>query len=324
MGEAAALGALVRDVLFKVDSLPGPEELAEVKWAARRGGGVAANMAVAYSHAGGKATLVSSTGSDGDSRLLLESLASHGVDVSGVYRRPGGPLRLHIYEDEAQNRIFFLENKQVLRLSPQEAEPFLDANVVMTDLFLGHTALSALRRAKERGAKTLLVLPHGPRAMAAWNVTPAMIREAVATAQVLTTSAGVLASTPGWEELLKLPREAAVTLGPKGSIILTRSGALHIPAPPVHAVDTTGAGDTYTGYYARLRLALGWSPGDAALHASTAASLKCTRIGAWSSPRLAEVQALLEEWRPKPTPLSIEDALQAIREAMPQPTRQPH
>ena len=78
-------------------------------------------------------------------------------------------------------------------------------------------------------------------------------------------------------------------LGSLGCVIANSRGTLRIPAIPVHAIDTTAAGDCFTGALA-VGLAEGLSAGDADRFASRAAALSVTRMGAQPSlPTRAEV-----------------------------------
>ena len=72
-----------------------------------------------------------------------------------------------------------------------------------------------------------------------------------------------------------------------------------VPAAAVTAVDTTGAGDTFTGVLV-ARLAQGAAQADALAAASAAASLTVTRPGAAASmPTRAEIDAALAtRWHP--------------------------
>ena len=65
---------------------------------------------------------------------------------------------------------------------------------------------------------------------------------------------------------------------------------VHILAPAVHAVDTTGAGDAHAGVFIAA-LADGLSPADAARRANAAAALAVTRPGPATSPTRAELDA---------------------------------
>ena len=81
-------------------------------------------------------------------------------------------------------------------------------------------------------------------------------------------------------------------MGSRGALILQDSGAIHVPAITVEAVDPTGAGDAFTAamaVYLSQRLSLP----DAAQRASVVAALTVTRIGTQAAfPTLKEV----EDW----------------------------
>ncbi|HEX4290552.1 MAG TPA: PfkB family carbohydrate kinase [Trebonia sp.] len=87
-----------------------------------------------------------------------------------------------------------------------------------------------------------------------------------------------------------------VRLGPDGCLLAPRPPAapapVRIPAPAVHPVDTTGAGDTHAGVFLAA-LADGLPPADAARRANAAAALAVTRPGPATSPNRAELDAWL-------------------------------
>ena len=87
--------------------------------------------------------------------------------------------------------------------------------------------------------------------------------------------------------------ETLVTLGSKGAIWRSAEAGtvVQIPALPVDAVDTTGAGDTFIGYVA-AGLDLGLSMEASMRWATRAAALKVTRFGtADAIPTAAEVKS---------------------------------
>jgi sugar/nucleoside kinase (ribokinase family) len=67
---------------------------------------------------------------------------------------------------------------------------------------------------------------------------------------------------------------------------------VHVPAPPVTAVDTTGAGDAHAGVFLAA-LADGLPPLDAAARANAAAAFAVTRDGPATAPDRAELDAWL-------------------------------
>ena len=99
------------------------------------------------------------------------------------------------------------------------------------------------------------------------------------------------------QELRRRYTDAAVllTLGDQGSVYADGSCTLHQPAVPTQAVDTTGAGDTFMGYFLASRLE-GASLERALACASLAAAIAVTRHGASASiPTKEEVLARLEQ-----------------------------
>jgi ribokinase len=86
-------------------------------------------------------------------------------------------------------------------------------------------------------------------------------------------------------------KDVIVTLGSKGATWFGAQGEINMPAYPVIPVDTTGAGDTFTGYVL-AGLDRGQPMLQAMKTASKAAALMVTRHGtADVIPDLAEVQA---------------------------------
>ena len=87
----------------------------------------------------------------------------------------------------------------------------------------------------------------------------------------------------------------AVTDGPQGVYWLEPDGIQQMPAFPVQAIDTLGAGDAFHGAFA-VALAEGRSRSDCLRFASATAALKCTRFGGASgSPKRAKVEEFLKQ-----------------------------
>ena len=83
------------------------------------------------------------------------------------------------------------------------------------------------------------------------------------------------------------------TLGGEGLEIAAEDGVTHLPAFPIVPVDTTAAGDCFTGVLASA-LDRGLPLAEAARRASAAAALCCTRAGSQGSiPSAAETDAFL-------------------------------
>ena len=92
-----------------------------------------------------------------------------------------------------------------------------------------------------------------------------------------------------------LARDALLVLrdGPRGAWISTGADeARRVPAPPVTAVDTTGAGDAHSGVLT-ASLALGLRPAEAVRRANAAAALSVTRAGPATAPTSVELDSFL-------------------------------
>ena len=85
-----------------------------------------------------------------------------------------------------------------------------------------------------------------------------------------------------------------VTLGGEGSAAFTAAETVRQAAFPAAAVDTTAAGDTYTGYFI-AGLAEGRPLAECMRRSSMAAGISVTRAGAASIPAKEEVEKRLEE-----------------------------
>ncbi|MGL4388884.1 MAG: ribokinase [Brevinema sp.] len=72
------------------------------------------------------------------------------------------------------------------------------------------------------------------------------------------------------------------TAGIRGAFFLNGKDIIHIPAPKMNAIDTTGAGDSFCGAFAAY-LARGFSDEESLKRAIWAASISVTRIGAFGS-----------------------------------------
>jgi ribokinase len=90
---------------------------------------------------------------------------------------------------------------------------------------------------------------------------------------------------------------AIVTLGELGAVWVTQSSQGHFLPPPVQAIDSTGAGDTFSGAF-MAAVSQGRKLEESIAFANTAAAMSVTRLGVVEAiPLLAEVKAF-----PSPLP----------------------
>ena len=121
----------------------------------------------------------------------------------------------------------------------------------------------------------------------------------VACAPILTPNAGEAASLTGEPDTATAAQRLSartgtwvvVTLGPEGALVVRGDDVRLVPTYPVHAVDSTGAGDTFSGVFA-ASLAGGADVPSSVRRANLAAALSVTQIGARTGmPRTDEIDA---------------------------------
>jgi ribokinase len=154
---------------------------------------------------------------------------------------------------------------------------------------------AAFRNAKADGATTILnPSPHEPLPKALLGATDILVLNEIELGQMagrgvdLANLDAVIAAA---RRLITFgPTTIVVTLGARGSLVVTVDEAASIPAVRVKAIDTTGAGDCFTGALAAGLLA-GHHVQAAAAMASRAAAFSVTREGAAASfPSLADLK----------------------------------
>jgi ribokinase len=93
------------------------------------------------------------------------------------------------------------------------------------------------------------------------------------------------------------PATVIVTLGDQGCVVVTRAGAVEVPAFPVTAVDSTSAGDAFMGNLAHA-IAEGWELFEAVRFASAAAAWAVGINGAQPSmPTREQTTSILDTHR---------------------------
>lgn len=262
-------------------------------------GGKGANQAVAAGRVGGAVSMVGRVGDDLFGRDMLQNLAAEGIDATHVSTSAGisSGVAVITIDDHAENNIIVIAGANA-QVSPADIEAaravIANAQVVVCQLEIPLAAnIAAMRVARAAGVMTILnSAPVGgplpdelyqlsdifcPNENEAELLTGIAVRteeEAVAAARVI------------------LGRGAAsviLTLGARGSLLVSADAVRHAPAPRVTAVDTTGAGDAFVGSLA-VFLAGGLPLFGAMQRANQIAALSVQKPGTQSSyPRRADL-----------------------------------
>ncbi|MFI2028752.1 ribokinase [Streptomyces buecherae] len=263
-------------------------------------GGKGGNQAVAAARLGARTALLARVGDDAHGRLLLDTQRAAGVDTRPVLvgGAPTG-VALITVDPSGDNSIVVSPGANA-RLTPADIEaaaPLLAAaRVVSLQLEIPLETVAAAVRAV--GPDTRVVLnpsppaPLPPDVLAACD--PLVVNEHEARSLLDGDPAGAGDDPAAWAAALlgRGSRSVVITLGPAGALAADRRGQTRVPGVPVEAVDTTGAGDAFTGALA-WRLGTGDDLATAVRYAVRVGAAAVTRPGAQQSyPTAAEVAAL--------------------------------
>lgn len=308
------LGSINIDYVYQVPHFVRPGETLAATARAVHMGGKGLNQSVAMARAGLSLAHAGRIGADGT--FLKEFLEAEGVDVSLIDVDPTMPTGHTVIQvtPEAENSILYFPGTNA-GITPA----FLDrafADAKAGDWLVLQNELNGLadifRAAEDKGLRVIF-------SPAPWTDEAAAVPFDRIEALIVneTEARGLLGETAavtvlqGPELLDTLAQRVAtpviiMTMGSKGAFVSYRrhdaSLVSVIPALPVEAVDTTGAGDTFTGYAVRAYIEAYSEEAPMAQaflaglrEASVAAALSVMKPGAAGSiPTLADVEAEVE------------------------------
>ncbi len=265
-------------------------------------GGKGANQAVAAARAGAPTWMAGCVGDDLFRSLVLDGLAGHGVRTSQVRTVAGRTGVAHIRVDASGENDIVITPLANFDLTPA----MVDESVAATGDSVGVMLLQLEIRAEVTchaaaagaAAGLTVILDPAPAQRPPeeiWRhvdiVTPNE-SEAAALTGIAVDGVESARRAAGWF-LERGVRHALITLGGAGAVSVTRDDWRHFPAFPVTPVDTTAAGDAFTGALGAA-LAAGRDAELAVRHGMAAGALATTRPGASPSlPDAAEVAALV-------------------------------
>lgn len=266
------LGSINIDLFYYVDHLPGAGETLAANDYQRGLGGKGANQSVAAALAGAKVCHMGAIGSDGE--WTVARLKSRGIDVSSVatVEEPTGNATI-LVDATGENAIVLHPGAN--RTIPTDVLACLEG-ADGTDILLlqNETNLTsdAAARARSKGARVLYsAAPFDVAAVRAVLDQVSILLLNEVEARQLTRDMGC--------DLLDVPVDTIVmTKGAEGAELIKNGTSFSVPAYRVDAVDTTGAGDCFAGYFA-AGLGEGMSEAAAIALASAASAIKVTRRG---------------------------------------------
>jgi ribokinase len=299
----AVVGSINADLTAFGSPLPRPGETVTGSDFSLVLGGKGANQAIAAVRAGAPTYMIGAVGEDMFGDLTLNTLAADGVDVSSVRITDGSTGIAHIRVDavSGQNDIMIIPNANY-RLTADDIEASLRklrdrVSIVLVQLEI---PVKVVQRVAEvcQACDMGLVLdpaPAQPIPAAVWHgvsvVKPNELEAEVLTGiHVTDLSSAEQAARWLFDQGVAI---AIITLGERGALLVGPDGVAEYPAFPATPVDTTAAGDAFSGALG-ASLARGTSLPEALRRGLAAGALAVSVRGASPSlPTAAAVDAFL-------------------------------
>lgn len=294
------IGSSNVDITARVKKLPRPGETIGGGHLLTANGGKGANQAVAAARMGADVLLLTCLGRDASGETLSHSLAAEGIDTSRIKfsSTPTGTALIFV-DDNAENCIAVAPGSN-MDLMPEDVDTIAgnlkEAAYMLIQMEIPmQTVIRAATLADSLGVRVILnPAPMGPVTKEllshVWLLTPNETEAQKLTGvNIESENDARLAAEALFAEGVK---NVIITMGSRGSLVCTREHVEFVPARPVKALDTTGAGDCYNGALV-ASLAEGNDLFQAARVATIASSIAVTRLGAQTSaPYRNEIESL--------------------------------
>jgi len=287
----AVVGSANIDLTTFTDHFPRPGETIFGREFHLGFGGKGANQAVAARLCGAEVAMIARVGDDLFGQATVRNFEAFGIDASRVLVTPGvssGVAPIFV-DGEGQNRILVVKGAND-RLTPADIEAAADvlrrAEMIILQLEIPlDTVYYTLRFARARGIPAILNPAPGQAIDLAEAANAEYLIPNESEAEALTGIAvGGLEDARECAARLMAGgiRRVIVTLGANGALWAGAEGMRHVPAFPIKAVDTTGAGDAFIGSLACF-LAGGYREEEAIPRANLYAALSTLGVGTQKS-----------------------------------------
>ena len=280
------LGSINADMVYALPHMPAPGETLAADSLDQGLGGKGANMSVAAARAGSHCCHIGAVGPEG--KWAVDRLTEYGVDTRHIVTGnvPTGHAIIAV-DTAGENSIILFPGANRTITEDQLGQALSAANAGDILVMQNETNMQAEAAKMGRSLGLRVAYAAAPfDAEAVQAILPYLdllfLNEVEA--QQLSEATGKAPEALGIADVI-------VTLGAKGARHFAVDGTVtDVPALPVKPVDTTGAGDTFTGYVLS-GLDRGLPMAQAMAQAARAGALMVTRNGAADAiPDLKEVQ----------------------------------
>jgi len=259
-------------------------------------GGQCATAMVTLARLGMRASYIGKVGSDEMGRVQIESVASEGVNCSGISVVESAETQtafIIVDQQTGERTILWSRDERLTTTSTEvDRESVTSGRVLHLD---GHdvaAAVTAARYAREAGVPTVLDIDN---AYPGFEELLPLIDFIICSSTFTERVTGETDTHTGLRKLHESTGSpfVAATLGVEGALAFFKGKYIQSAAFEVDCKDTTGAGDAFHGGFI-YGLIAGMSVEETLRFANAVAALKCRGIGARTAlPSLADVNELL-------------------------------
>ncbi len=280
-------GSLNIDYVYKVDHIVRPEETVRAKKTDFFPGGKGLNQSIAIARSGANVFHAGCVGMDDDGNYLLNTLDKNGVNTSLVRKKeePTGNAFIQVTTEGSKSIIVCGGANLTVG---EEHIAFTIAQLRRGDILLLQNEINAVdiivERALLAGAKVALnpsPFTKDLKTLPLDKLSYVFLNRYEAAEFTGENPMDVEALIPALRRVFS-SAEVVMTMGRKGSILITKDDSIYQGIYDTAVKDKTAANDAFIGFYLGTSLG-GASPKDALMMASKAASICVSRSGAASS-----------------------------------------
>ncbi|MEQ1552861.1 MAG: ribokinase [Ferruginibacter sp.] len=284
------IGSANTDMVVKAKTLPLPGETLLGGTFFMNAGGKGANQAVAAARLGGNVALVAKVGNDIFGKQTIADLQKENIETEYIFAdetAPSGTALIMLNED-GENCIVVAPgaNANLMPIDIFKVCNIQEATIILMQLETPLQTIEAVVKMAKENKQKIIINPAPAQLLSnkildgLFLITPNETEATLLTEVVVVDE--VTASIAGDVFINKGVQNVIITLGKQGAFFKNKTMQFVVPAPIVKALDTTAAGDTFSGAIAvAITENMDWQ--SAIKFAVQAASISVTRLGAQAS-----------------------------------------
>lgn len=249
--EVVGFGALNCDKIFRVDDLARPGREIGIISATKQPGGSAANTIVGLTRLGIKTGFMGVVGNDREGSLLLDDLKREGVDLQGIIKADGPTGTASIFIDCCGERAIYIHPSVNDSFFTTNYDYAKKAKILHLSSFMGidqlRMQISFVKQLQSKQTKISFSPGNIYVKLGLNELKPLIERSFVLFLNK--EEANTLTGTSEIEDVVSFldlgAKIVAVTLGDRGSYVVTRKKTLYLSPYNSKINDTIGAGDAF-------------------------------------------------------------------------------